>query len=270
MNAKFPSTAIFLKLVSGIGVVIMLAGGATTAVLAGDAVTNDLSASQIFEKSREAYASLASYGDEGQIVSTIDDGTVTTTFSIRLARPNFYQIEWIQNSDPSDAARPIRIQAVWSLGAGNFLDAEWGTQAQYNQEIALLTAAGPSGGAAASIPMTFFHIESGDVLGDSGFGADRQADEKAEGMDCYVITWKSQGQTKTLWIGKQDFLIRQIRTVVSAETMRAAAAKWEPEIMSGLRGFTSTETHTNIVVNKQFSPADLAPAFPTSAWLESD
>lgn len=270
MKAEFPSSVTFLKLVSGIGMVIMLTDGSLTAVLAGDIVSNNLLASQIVEKSREAYASLSSYSDEGRIVAGIGGGSITTTFSIRLARPNFYQIEWVQNSDSPFSSQQTSIQAAWSSGAGDFLDTGWATQKQYNREIALLNAASFSGGAAATIPMTFFHIESGDAVRDSGFSANRQADQIAAGEDCYVITWKSQGRTKTLWIGKRDFLIRQVRTIVSAEAMRAAIVKWDPEIMSALRGFTSIETHTNIVVNKQFSQADFAPSFPTSPPIDNE
>ena len=85
-------------------------------------------------------------------------------------------------------------------------------------------------------------------------------------VDCYVFTNDSKGWTRTLWIGKQDFLIHQVRTVTSAEAMKAAmaeAAKRNPEIAARMpkieySGNTSTETHEHIVVNPKFSPADFA------------
>jgi hypothetical protein len=103
----------------------------------------------------------------------------------------------------------------------------------------------------------------GNQLG-SASGEKQQADEKVGDVDCYVFTSESKGRTKTLWIGKQDFLIRQVRMVTSAEAEKALltkAAKDHPEIIAslakmGFQGITSTETHTNILVNPKLSAAD--------------
>jgi outer membrane lipoprotein-sorting protein len=248
-----------LKLASGISAAILLASGALTMALASDAAGDNLSPDEIFKKAQENYASLTSYSDQGIIVASMGGATITTAFTIRLARTNFYYIEWEQNSEPSDTADNTVFQAVWSSGAGNFLEMGNGPKDETSQDIALEKAAALSSGATATIPMTFFNTQWGDELGGSAFGEKRQADEKVGGVDCYVFTKESQGQTKTLWIGKQDFLIHQFRTVTSAEAMRAAA-EWNPEIISNLHGFTSTETHTNIVVNKQFLRSDFIPS----------
>jgi outer membrane lipoprotein-sorting protein len=245
------------------GATIMLAG-AMTVIFSSAVAGDDLSPSQIFKQTQENYASLASYSDEGQTVSTMNDTTTTTTFTIRLARTNFYRIEWEQNSKSSCSTRNTSVQAVWSSGAGDFLEVGCGAQEQYDREIALADAAAFSGGAAATIPRIFFKMQSEDQFEDSMLSEKRQADEEVGDVNCYVFTRESQGQTNTLWIGKQDFLIRQVRTVTSAEAMRAEmarAAKGDPEIISPLHGFTSTETHTNIVVNKQFLRLDFVPSF---------
>ncbi len=247
------------KLAFGISAAIMLAGGATTMVLASDTAGDNLSPDEIFKKAQENYASLTSYSDEGKIVTTMN-GTITTTFfTIRLARTNYYHIKWEQNNESSDSTINTGAQAVWSAGAGNFLEKGLGAQGQESRDIALAKATEISGGAAGTIPRTFFNMQWGDQLGGSGFGERRQTDEQVGGVDCYVLIKESQGRTKTLWIGKQDFLIHQIKTVTSAEAMQAAA-KWDPEIISDLHGFTSTETHTNIVVNKQFLRSDFVPS----------
>jgi hypothetical protein len=87
------------------------------------------------------------------------------------------------------------------------------------------------------------------------------------GVDCYVFTSElKKGVTRTLWIGKQDFLIHQVRNVTSTEAMKAVlaeAAKRNPGMPARLQQIeslviTSTETHENIVVNQKFSPADFA------------
>ena len=87
-------------------------------------------------------------------------------------------------------------------------------------------------------------------------------------MDCYVFASElKKGITRTLWIGKQDLLIHQARTVSSAAAVKAAmadAAKRQPGIaarllQSGIQGITSTETHSKIIVNPKLSAADFAP-----------
>lgn len=98
-------------------------------------------------------------------------------------------------------------------------------------------------------------------------GAKQQPDEKVEDVDCYVFAKElKRGITRTLWIGKQDLLIRQARTVTSAaavKAMMAEAAKSHPEIaarmqQTGIQDITSTETHSKIVLNPKLSAADFA------------
>jgi hypothetical protein len=72
---------------------------------------------------------------------------------------------------------------------------------------------------------------------------------------------------RTLWIAKQDFLIRQIRRTTSAARMNATMEEDakenppDPDVPKiELTESTSLETHTNIVLNQKFSPADFAPS----------
>lgn len=135
-----------------------------------------------------------------------------------------------------------------------------GPENEGSRNIALAKANALSSGASATIPMAFFNTQWGNELNGAMFSEKRQTDEKIGNIACYVFTRESQGQMKTLWIGKQDFLIHQIQTVTSAEAMLSMAARWDPEIMSDLHGFTSTETHTHIVKNKQFLRSDFIPS----------
>jgi hypothetical protein len=53
--------------------------------------------------------------------------------------------------------------------------------------------------------------------------------------------------------------------VISPEAMREMAAsvpEMGPELFPAMHGFTLTETHTNIVLNRKFSRADFIPSFP--------
>jgi RNA polymerase sigma factor (sigma-70 family) len=252
-----------LKLAVGIGAGIMLAGGATTVVLSSGGADNDLPPGEIIKRAQEKYASLTSYSDEGKTVATLNGTTLTTAFSVKLARPGFYLIEWEQPVNASYSNKG----AVWSAGEGDFLRMGSDVKKQGSRDLALDGATGISGGAAATIPGTFFGMNWGNALSSLASSAKRQASEKAGGVDCYVFTSDLKSQTRTLWIGKQDFLIHQVRTFTSAAAMKALmadAAKRHPKITVHVptvdsQGSTSTETHENIVVNQKFSDKDFAP-----------
>ena len=81
-----------------------------------------LTPGEIFEKARAAYAALTSYSDQGTIVATLNGLTITTTFKIKLARPNLYRIEWLQTNDSPFSMTTTKPQSVWSAGDGDFLD----------------------------------------------------------------------------------------------------------------------------------------------------
>lgn len=255
------------KVAFGICVAVMLASGATPAAFADEAVGDDPFTAQIFRNVEENYASLTTYSDEGCVVLTMD-GDIMFNFTTRLARTNFYRVEWKQTSESSSQTGDVSAQAVWSSGAGDFLLTEGGIQPQGNREIALAHAAAFSMGATATIPRMFFNMRregQEEQPDDLALGEKRQADEKVGNISCYVFTKESQGQTNTLWIGKQDFLIHQVRTVISTEAMQEAVVSvsgTDPEMFSALHGFTLTETHTNIVLNRKFSRADFIPTFP--------
>jgi outer membrane lipoprotein-sorting protein len=260
-----------LKLAAGIGAGIILAGGATTVGFSSGGTGTDLAAGEILKQAQEKYASLTSYSDEGKTVATINGRTFTTTFSIKLARPGFYLIEWEQPVSASYTNKG----AVWSAGEGDFLRMGSRDRKEAKQETALASATGISGGAAASIPGTFFSMNWGNQLGGAASSAKRGADEKVGDVVCYVFTSDLKGQTRTLWIGKEDLLIHQVRTVTSAaamEAVQAEAAKRNPEIAarqpkSKPQGITSTETHENIVVNQKLADKDFVP--PAAAEQDS-
>jgi outer membrane lipoprotein-sorting protein len=248
----------------GIGIIIT----SLLNVIADDALTPD----QIFERVQKNYSLISSYSDEGQIIVAADDDVTTTRFTIRLDRPNFYRIEWQRNSQTSPSVEDSAASAVWSSGAGNYLQMEWGVQGRSDRDVALADAAGPSGGAAATIPELFFNtqIPSEEPM----WNELRLTDEKLGDIDCYVIVRELQfGETKTYWIGKHDFFIHQVQTQVSAKAMQAIWAEsvnGETEMSASLHGFTSTETHTNIVLNISFSRSDFFPSFPLFQELDDE
>ncbi len=262
-----------IKLAFGIGMTLALMGAATLTALADDATNGVLSPDQIFKKAAESYASLISYSDKGQIVTAAEGTTRTLIFATRLARPNFYRVEWLPASDPSYVNQTPTIQAVWSSGAGDFWEVGNGPQNGGSPDIALDATSAFSGGASTTVPMTFFNLSLGSALSGSMFEEHQQPDENVGAVDCYVFTKELQGKATTIWIGQQDFLIHQVRTVISAAAMQAAIAQIpneKPHLAAFAHDFVTTETHFNIVTNTPFSKSDFIPGIPHFAPANDD
>lgn len=251
------------------GAVALFAGGAATLAVAqtntNPSTGDKPDAAEIVAQSRAAYAALTSYSDEGKTVATIGPNKVApTTYAIKLARPNLYRIDWAQ-----DMGFYSQTGMVWSAGNGDFTKmnrADQPTKAA-SMEMALAAATGVSGGGAGSIPGTFFSQAWGNRLGAAMQSAKRKPDETIGGVDCYVLTETTNGRTQTLWIGKQDFLIRQFETDTSAAVLKKVlddAARKNPEkhLPTGATvggDVKSVETHTNIVVNQALAKAVFEP-----------
>jgi RNA polymerase sigma factor (sigma-70 family) len=252
-----------IKFVAGVGIAALIAGGASTVAVSQTGNGDRLGAPEIIKRSQDAYAALTSYSDEGKTVSSVGKSEVAPhTFSIKLARPNLYRIEWTQ-----DLGFYAQTGLVWSAGNGDFLKMNQASQPRKDasMEMALSSATGISGGAAGSIPGTFFKLNWGDKLGTAMRSAKRKPDEKIDGGDCYVLTLAANGRTQTLWIGKQDYFIRQFENDTSAAVLKAVVeeqAKKHPEmhLPTTVGGdVKSVETHSKIVVNQILTKADFNP-----------
>jgi outer membrane lipoprotein-sorting protein len=254
-----------LKFAAGIGVVALVAGSAATVAISQTSHTGSsaLTVPEIIQQSRNVYAALTSYSDEGTSLGNVGTNVVAPhIFTIKLSRPNLYRIDWSQSNEFY-----VSTGMVWSAGSGDFMIMKGMENTQTNRDMAmaLSSATGVSGGAAGSIPGTFFNSNWGNRLGPVALSATRAPDEAVGGIDCYVLTRATTGRNETLWIGKQDFLIRQIETKTSAATldaaMQAQANRFPqmhlPTVSKG--DVRSLEIHTNIVVNQPLSPADFAP-----------
>lgn len=251
-----------MKFAASVAITALLVGGAATVAVSRTGNGEKLTAQEIVKKSQDAYAALTSYSDEGNETGSVGTAKVAPhTFTIKLARPDLYRIEWTQ-----DLGFYAQTGVVWSAGNGNYLmmSAAGKPQKYPDPEGALSAATGISGGAAGSVPGTFFRLNWGNQLGAAMQTAVRKADEKVGGEDCYVLTQSKGGRTRTIWIAKRDFLIRQIENDTSAADLKKVLeeqAKKHPgmHLPTTVAGdVKSVQTHSNIIVNQKFSPADFA------------
>jgi len=246
-----------------------VAFAATTIVRSDDTTGNNLTVEEIFKKSLEMYASLTSYSDQGAVVSVIEGKTYTRPFRIKLARPNLYRIEFQKYAAP-----PSKMGVFWCEGQGNFSDEGTGVINADAEAQKVGSSLGKDDQASLSrdinipenigkISHLFFNegLELTPLAYPSSY-VKHQTDEKVGDVDCYVFSNQKFG-TRTVWIGKKDFLIHQIRYVVSAEESQSIFTKIYNNQLSltppkgvPIGGNDDTETHTNIILNQTFSPAD--------------
>ena len=222
-----------LKLAIGITAGILLAGGATTIFISHAGSAHNMAAQEIAKQAQDAYAALSSYSDSGTVIGQVGGQTLTTTFNIRLQRPNLYRIEWSQAMTPSITNGGV----VWSAGDGDFTLMNRNGQPIIKQrknkdmQTTLTSAAGVSGQASTMIPETFFKQNWGNVLNPASLALQKQADEKVNGVDCYVVSSSTgpktgqgvvavQNTTTTFWIGKLDHFIHQTRTVMEGTSIK--------------------------------------------------
>jgi RNA polymerase sigma factor (sigma-70 family) len=218
------------------------------------AANDHLSAEEIVQNAQAKYASLSSYSDEGTISSTAV-GKVNLTFTTMLARTNRFRIAWTQNVGTSSVTG-----MVWS--AGNFILLQrQGSPLQTfsDQQTAIASATGASGGATATIPGNFFQQNWGSHIGKPARFTKRQAVERIGDVDCYVLTSSNSASTATLWIGRTDSFIHQIRIITSAAIMKAItqnmAARNPNLALPAPHEATVIETHSKIAVDT-LSPMD--------------
>jgi hypothetical protein len=297
-----------LKLAAGVTLGILLAAGTTTLVLSPVGLGILRTPQTIARQTRTTYAALSSYSDTGTVVWEGGGDHSQTVFTTRLARPSLYRIDWTQTG-PNSTENGI----VWSQGNGDFMargagglekTAEPDKMRDAKQALAMSAAA--SGRGVSVIPEAFFNPPGSDTLEIAASGRLPLTLERAEkvgGVDCFVLSsvldasklpgfgklpadaGRLGSTTTTLWIGKRDHLIHQIRTATKGMTFTLprqsddnirtilerqnkaatpeAIAAWRTQMeaaMNQARGATLvfTETHDHIAINPKLSAADFA------------
>ena len=245
-----------MKFVCGMGAAILLAGSIITVAISHDR-NNHPGAVEVLRRVQEKYASLSSYSETMR--TTIESVTSggrpgpgaksSDTQSIKLGRPNLYRVEEL--SQPGSFA-------MWSPGDGYYWMMMNNNFYRTNDER---TAGGllyvvPTG----VVPSAFFGKSDGNLLTALAAGSDLggQRDAKTGRIDCYVISGspglKEYPEARvTLWIGKQDLLIRQAMAVLVVRPPAGRQYDYTNIV---------TQTHEAISVNQPFTKDDFMHEVP--------
>jgi RNA polymerase sigma factor (sigma-70 family) len=255
-----------MAVVSGVGLALLLAGGAITVGLAEKGASDKSTPAEILHKVQASYDALTTYSDSGKGVSETSGETTTTAFAVKFARPDLYLIQQTQ----SRAGRPTVTGAIWPADGQIFMLANQGNRTRYfrlsgsGNGDPLEISAGFSAASGLSAAGLFFHkkpLESHWQGAIEKLAAStnvvRLPDERVAGTSCYVLKMSVPGYGVVLWIGQRDFLIHKRHVVLMAQA--------DPHDT-----FDVTETHTEILVNPVFSKADMTPRIPDGVKLEME
>lgn len=196
-------------------------------------------AQEILAKLQQAYTNLTSLNMTGTSVGIMDISAVTaddlnpnqsdddrnatlkaakivrsvtnvTEVSIKLARPDLYQIEGVSKMAVGQIAGVNFTIAVWTAGGTNFvLLGKNFTTVEDRREAFLKTAA--MGKLASAIPQLFFG-EANTWAGTKNWG--QTEDESLDGQDCYTLTAKVMGQKLKIWVSQTSCLILQSQITI--------------------------------------------------------
>jgi serine/threonine protein kinase len=218
---------------------------------------NDLSASDIVALTQRAYATIYTYRDSGRTVSQSGDYIWTNKFSEVLSRMNRYRIEVDTAPFPFSQTNLWWSDGnshYWQSGGGSvFKDYEIGTFiSQVNND--------------STVPALFYNLNWGNILASLAYASAtelvRQKDEAVGGINCYVLEYTNSICADSVWVGKQDFLIRRYRrfipktAVTDARKNLSIANTNSSPIRSGN---TFIQTHENVIVNENLKQEDFMP-----------
>ena len=184
-------------------------------------VTSAPTAAEILRKMEETYHLLTSFSAAGKMTSEIKTPdflsgaplpTTDLTFTIKLARPDLYRIEWGHEFSSVDRG------AVWSSWDGHYVLTAGKVSKHASRQLALIIGSTLlQGNIVRTAPPLFFP----DVLFGASWlaqlkNAATQPDERIGGEDCYVLSAEDPTGTTTVWITKRDFLLKQHRQTTGA------------------------------------------------------
>lgn len=168
-------------------------------------------ASEILRMMSVTYGGISSLTASGNVVTEIvpTDGSATTTlkktFTINLARPEFYRITWTDESMPQGH----RQGAAWNAGDGHKTLVAGKVGTLLTREMALAAATGVSGGVASTMPHLFFKDDRNNPV-TSLSKPTLLSDEMVGSETCYVVAADQGTGNVKLWITKKDFLLKKM------------------------------------------------------------
>ncbi len=234
--------------------------------------TDSLSATNILAAVQQTYASLSTYRDTGLTVHRWGDAVWTNAFSLRLGRTNYYLVELAEQHPRSYT----NVFVYWSAG-----DGDYASHAMHMNPLLVKESSRKSSDLAGNlsltthntiVPTVFFNLSWGNYLSYLTISwrtsVSRQPDEKVGDVDCYVLGQTNSNPQLTLWVGKQDFLIRCFQRFstreATIESMKRSSNQ-SPLQPQDVKDQTTIEIHENISVNEPLNKEEFIHEVPATS-----
>jgi hypothetical protein len=183
-------------------------------------------AAAILRAVRLRYRRLRSFSARGETVVHLKafggERAIPTTFTVLLARPDRYRIDWTTSAPPA----PPASGAAWRTAEGPhaFRTAPPGWALERDDDIAMGVGGIPAGD--ARIPSLFFKGkgELADIRTPTLEGSEAIEDE-----ECWIISGASVGKSVTVWISQDRLLVVRQRSVLKMGPQEEAALEEEAE-----------------------------------------
>lgn len=203
--------------------------------IASAAVADGLTAEDIFSRMKKVYANAQTYQDKGLVKVVIRfperNHIVKKPFSTAFIRPNRFRFEYKEVKSLFKASTFIVYQNGESIKA--YWDLDEGISQIKTVGEALATATGISGGSARTVPTMLLPDESRFRNAILLYSPKRAADEVIDGIECYRIEDPSDYRDLTLWIDKEEFLLRKIYVERDLKDSQAKTTTTYKPILNG-------------------------------------
>ena len=172
-------------------------------------------ARNLLDQVQTQYRSAQTYQAAGNAMTVIvmpeskTEMSIEATFSMKLARPHYYRIEWAQHLGKAVS----KAGAVWNDGVGPRLYRNSTTSSvrMESDRSALSAATGDSMAIAHIIPMLFFHFDDQPNLLESLQDVDLEGSQTIAGKTCHIVSGSvKNGIDYRLWISTNELFLVQV------------------------------------------------------------
>lgn len=208
----------------------------STFSFANRSLADGLTAIDILSRMKKVYANAQTYQDKGLVKVVIHfperDHTVKKPFTTAFIRPNRFRFEYREIKPLVKTSKFIAHQNGQDIKA--YWDLDEGVSQIKTIGDALAAAAGISGGSARTVPTMLLPDESHFRNAILFFSSPkRAADEVIDGIECYRIEDPNDYRDLTLWIDKEEFLLRKMYVEKDLKDSQAETTTTYKPILNG-------------------------------------
>lgn len=204
--------------------------------MANTAIANDLTAEEILSRMKKVYANARTYQDKGLVKVVIrfpeKTHTVKKPFTTAFIRPDRFRYEYKEIKSLVTTSKFVAhlngqdLNVYWDLDEG----------ASQIETIgdALAAAAGISAGSARTVPTMLLPNKSRFRNAILFFSSPKRAvDAVIDGINCYQIEDPNDYRDLTVWVDKEDFLLRKMYVEKDLKDSRAETTTTYKPILNG-------------------------------------